>query len=146
MHKEAQVNSTTELVQDGGKNEEHSKNDKEQVVANSTLLNKIKMLERNCGIDANGRIIPKETVKAQYYECSKNMDSQNTISIFEGEKKKEKRKVREKTRKDMLKGAKSKREERGSELAKLNAVKSSDKCMKKKDTKEIYSPNCNSRQ
>jgi hypothetical protein len=46
------------------------------------------MLERNCGIDANGKIIPKDTVKPQYYDNSKNMDSQNTISMFEGEKKK----------------------------------------------------------
>jgi len=52
------------------------------VTSNAALLNKIKILERNCGIDANGKIIPKETVKAQYYESSKNMDSQNTISIF----------------------------------------------------------------
>ena len=52
----------------------------------------------------------------------------------------EKRKIREKTRKDMLKGARSKREERGSDLAKIAGVKSSEKCMRKKDVKEIYSP------
>lgn len=67
------------------------------------------MLEKHCGIDANGRIMPKEIFKPYLTENSKNMDSQNTISMFEGEKKKDKRKLRDKNRKDMLKGAKSKR-------------------------------------
>ena len=60
---------------------------------NPALMNKIKAIERNCGIDANGKFVPKDTVKVQHGEYSKNMDSLNTISIFEGDKKKEKGKV-----------------------------------------------------
>ena len=61
------------------------------------------------------------------------MDSLNTISIFEGEKKKEKLKKREKTRREVLKGARSKKgEEKGAEVTKIISVKSADKLGRKK--------------
>jgi hypothetical protein len=60
--------------------------------------------------------------------------------MFEGGERKGK-KVGSRTRKDMLKGAKSKRgDEKPSEF-RLAAVKSSDKRMKKKEAKEVGSPN-----
>ena len=70
------------------------------------------------------------------------MDSHNTISMYEGEKKKEKKRGRDKNRKDMLKGAKSKKgDERQLEIARIGNVKSSDRCMiKKKGLKEATSP------
>lgn len=89
MHKDAIHNQSVSQMEHSAKNiDPTSAPDKQQALSNHSLLNKIKMLERNCGIDANGKIIPKETVKPQYYDNSKNMDSQNTISMFEGEKKK----------------------------------------------------------
>ena len=116
--------------------------EKEEPQANHVIMSKFKMLEKHCGIDANGRILPKETYRHQNGDNSKNMDSQNTISMFEGEKKKDKRKVRDKNRKDMLKGAKSKRgDERPSEIGRIATVKSTDKCMmKKKTVREAMSP------
>lgn len=110
---------------------------------NHGIFNKFKMLEKHCGIDANGKILPKEINKVHGQEHSKHMDSQqNTISMYEGEKKKEKKRGREKNRKDMLKGAKSKKgDERPSEMVRIGNVKSSDRCMvKKKTLKEVSSP------
>ena len=49
MHKD-NINSTCE---------HQAEIEKEPVTASSALLNKIKMLERNCGIDANGKIVSK---------------------------------------------------------------------------------------
>lgn len=82
-------------------------------------------------------------MRYQYAENSKNMDSQNTISIQDAEKKRDKKKTqgRDKNRKDTLKGAKSKRgEERHSEIYKIAQVKSAEKCMRKRDCKGVNSP------
>lgn len=85
MHKDPIHNHSTSQMEYSAKNIDVAPPaDKEQALSNHSLLNKIKILERNCGIDANGKIVPKETVKPQYYDNSKNMDSQNTISMFEG--------------------------------------------------------------
>lgn len=79
---------------------------------NPALLSKIKFIERNCGIDANGKFVTKEVSKYNNnHQNSRNMDSQNTISMFEGEKKKERLKKKDKNRKDMPKGVKSKKGE-----------------------------------
>ena len=62
--------------------------------------------------------------------------------MFDGEKKKEKKRGRDKNRKDMLKGAKSKKgDEKPSEITRIGNVKSSDRCMiKKKGFKDATSP------
>ena len=94
MHKEHNT-STSQLETSNQKGIE-----KEDSHSNHGILSKFKMLEKHCGIDANGRILPKEIARHHPpCENSKNMDSQNTISMFDGEKKKDKKKGREKTRK-----------------------------------------------
>lgn len=65
------------------------------------------MIERNCGIDANGKFTSRQPYKTQ--DHTKNLESFNAISMFQGEKKTDKLKKKEKTRRDMLKGAKSKK-------------------------------------
>jgi hypothetical protein len=107
---------------------------------NPALMNKIKLIEKSCGIDANGKFVAKEAVRVQHGEAAKNTDSLNTISIFEGERKKEKGKRREKSRREMLKGARSKKGEEKGEGAKIISVKSADKLMRKKEVRDINSP------
>jgi hypothetical protein len=38
------------------------------------------MIEKNCGIDSNGKILTKEPYKTQ--DQTKNIESLNTISMF----------------------------------------------------------------
>lgn len=84
----------------------------------------------------------KEAYKPPAYQNSKMTDSQYTISMYEGEKGKERKKLKDKSKKDILRDAKSRKaNERSSDIGRIVTVKSSDKIWKKKNPKDAKSPN-----
>jgi hypothetical protein len=58
MHKDANAGNSSQLDHT---QKDHPKQfpEKKETTASSAILQKFKMLERNCGIDSNGRIMPK---------------------------------------------------------------------------------------
>jgi hypothetical protein len=73
------------------------KNNAEEHPHHSThMANKIRLIERNGAIDANGKFVVREQSR-NHQDHPKNADSIQTISMYEGDRKRPKKK--EKTRK-----------------------------------------------
>jgi hypothetical protein len=91
MHKEAPDPHSTST------NEHLTRHKEEEPThSNPQLINKIRLLEKNGAIDANGKFVVREK---SGHEHGNHTDSLQTISIYEGEKKKDRLRKKEKTRK-----------------------------------------------
>ena len=80
---------------------EHLRNIQEEVEPSHAthtthIMNKIRIIERNGAIDANGKFVVREQSR-NHHDHPKNADSIQTISMYEGDKKRPRKK--EKTRK-----------------------------------------------
>lgn len=91
MHKEASDPSNNVSQH------EHLKTNADDLAHHSAhMANKIRLIERNGAIDANGKFVVREQSR-NHHDHPRNADSIQTISMYEGERKRPKKK--EKTRK-----------------------------------------------
>jgi hypothetical protein len=81
---------------DNNSHHEHAKNNPDGAYHGNNIMNKIRMIERNGAIDANGKFVVREPSR-NHLDHTKNADSLQTISMFDPEKKRPRKK--EKTRK-----------------------------------------------